>query len=50
MIQRKNIQRWIKESLGEVKKISTPWRGSKTWEKIKERKDAKLKLGGTISE
>ena len=33
-----------KKVLGRSKKLSKPWIGSKTWEKIKERKEAKLKL------
>ena len=33
-----------KKVLGRSKKHSRPWIGSKTWEKIKERKEAKLKL------
>ena len=38
------------ESLGRSKKLSRPWIGSKTSEKIKERKEAKLKLQGARSE
>ena len=36
--------------MGRSKKHSRPWIGGKTWEKIKERKEAKLKLGGARSE
>ena len=36
--------------LGRSKKFSRPWIGSKTREKIKERKEAKLKLEGVRSE
>ena len=32
--------------MGRSKKLSRPWIGSKTSEKIKERKEAKLKLQG----
>ena len=39
-----------KKVLRRSKKISRPRIGSKTWEKIKERKEAKLKLEGTILE
>ena len=39
-----------KKVLRRSKKISRLWLGSKTWEKIKERKEAKLKLEGTILE
>ena len=39
-----------KKVLGRSKKLSRPLIGSKTWEKIKERKEAKLKLEGTRSE
>ena len=36
-----------KKVLGRSKKISKPWIGNKTWEKIKERKKEKLKMVGT---
>ena len=36
--------------MGRSKKHSRPWIGSKTWEKITERKEAKLKLEGARSE
>ena len=39
-----------KKVLGRSKKHSRPWIGSKTWEKITERKEAKLKLEGARSE
>ena len=39
-----------KRVLGWSKKLSRPWIGSKTSEKIKERKEAKLKLEGARSE
>ena len=39
-----------KRVLGWSKKLSRPWTGSKTSEKIKERKEAKLTLEGTRSE
>ena len=39
-----------KKVLGRSKKHSRPWIGSKTWEKITERKEAKLKLKGARSE
>jgi len=39
-----------KKVLERSKKPSRPWIGSKTWEKIKERKKAKLKLEGARSE
>ena len=45
-----NVRRWSKESLGRSNKLSRPWVGSKTSEKIKERKEAKLKLEGARSE
>ena len=36
-----------KNVLGRSKKISKPWIGNKTWEKIKERKKEKLKIERT---
>ena len=39
-----------KNVLRRSKKLSRPRIGSKTWERIKERKEARLKLDGTISE
>ena len=39
-----------KKVLGRSKKLSRPWMGSKMWEKIKERKEAKFKLEGARSE
>ena len=39
-----------KKVVGRSKKDSRPWIGSKTWEKITERKEAKLKLEGARSE
>ena len=39
-----------KKDVERSKKHSRPWIGSKTWEKIKERKEAKLKLEGARSE
>ena len=39
-----------KKVLGRSHKLSTPWIGSKTWEKIKDRKEAKLTLEGARSE
>ena len=39
-----------KKVLGRSKKLSRPWIGSKMWEKIKERKEAKFKLEGSRSE
>ena len=39
-----------KKVLERSKKLSRPWMGSKTWEKIEERKEAKLKLEGARSE
>ena len=44
------VQRCSKESLGRSNKLSKPWIASKTSEKIKERKEAKLKLQGARSE
>ena len=38
-----------KKVLGRSKKLSRPWMGSKMWEKIKERKEAKFKLEGARS-
>ena len=35
-----------KKVLGRSKKISKPWIGNKTWEKIKERKKRKIENGG----
>ncbi|KAL9969650.1 hypothetical protein ACROYT_G021887 [Oculina patagonica] len=39
-----------KEVIRRSKKQSKPWIGDKTWEKIKERKEAKLKMEGARSE
>ena len=36
--------------LGRSKKLSKPWIGNKTWEKIKESEKEKLKIEGTRSE
>ena len=50
MIRRKNTIIWAtyrdaaKKVLGRSKILSRPWIGSKMWEKIKERKEAKFKL------
>ena len=38
-----------KKVIGSAKKQSKPWIGEKTWEKIKERKEAKLKMEGARS-
>lgn len=39
-----------KKVIGRSKKQSKPWIGDKTWEKIKDRKEAKLKMEGARSE
>ena len=39
-----------KKVIGWSKKRSKPWIGDKTWEKIKERKEAKLKMESARSE
>ena len=38
-----------KKVIGSAKKQSKPWRGEKTWKKIKERTEAKLKMEGARS-
>jgi len=44
------MQCYAKKVIGRSKKQSKPWIGDKTWEKIKERKEAKLKMEGARSE
>ena len=43
--ERRNVKREKRKE-----KLSRPWIGSKMWEKIKERKEAKFKLEGSRSE
>ena len=45
-----NYRDAAKKVIGWSKKQSKPWIGDKTWEKIKERKEAKLKMESTRSE
>ena len=39
-----------KKVIGRLKEQRKPWIGDKTWQKVKERKEAKLKMEGARSE